>query len=267
MIRPLACMILLCCLGPARSEQLVPLRTDDPRRGWHFYDDPAPPPKQRPKPPAIIPPSDAPRDELARYKALQKAVEEARIVAVMSPTIANVRAYLELESRILHDASRFADVAQRVAWMSPELDPSAQTRPSATFAVDVFERQQMADRRAQVAALGRENIVLFFFRGDCPYCHAFAPVLKAFEQRYSMRVAAISTDGGTLPEFPDPRVDSGISQTLKVKQVPALFLAHPASGRIVPLAFGVLSENELVERIVTTAAADQPNASPAALPR
>lgn len=262
MKRVLPLLLLLSCVGAAKGEQASAVRPDDPRRGWHFYDDAAKSPPAR-----LIPKVDAAPPEIGRYQALQRAVEEARIVAVMSPTLANVRAYLELESHVLHDASRFADVAQRVAWMSPELDPSAQARPSATFAVDVFERQQVAERQARIAALGRDHIVLFFFRGDCPYCHAFAPVLKAFEQRYGLQVTAISTDGGALPDFPRPRDDGGISQTLNVKQVPALFLAHPASGRIAPLGFGVLSENELVERIVTTAAAEQSDAARTALSR
>ncbi|GJI98170.1 hypothetical protein RugamoR57_48880 [Duganella caerulea] len=250
MKRILALPVLLVCLVPASGQQLTHLPADDPRRGWHFYDD-APVPAPSPSRTATGIKDEQP--EIIRYKALQKAVEEARIVAIMAPTVDNVHAYLQLEARILSDASRFSDVAKRVAWMSPELDPSAQARPSATFAVDIYERQQMAERRTQLAVLAREHIVLFFFRSDCPYCHAFAPVLKAFEQRYGLQVSAISTDGGTLPEFPSPRGDNGIALALKVQQVPALFLAHPSSGRIVPLGFGVMSENELIERVITTA--------------
>lgn len=264
MKRLLLLPVLLGWLLSAAGQQVPQLLADDPRRGWHFYDDQANP---RTVPSTPTPRADGPRQEIVRYKALQKALEEARIVAVMSPTIENVRAYLELEASVLRDASRFADVAKRVAWMSPELDPSAQTRPSATFAVDVYERQQVAERRAQLAGLAREHIVLFIFRGDCPYCHAFAPVLKAFEQRYGLQVSAVSTDGGVLPEFPQPRGDNGISQALKVQQVPALFLAHPASGRIVPLGFGVMSENELVERIVTSATPTPPVAALTAMPK
>jgi conjugal transfer pilus assembly protein TraF len=242
---------LLGWLVPATGPHAAPQRGDDPRRGWHFYDDA---PKARPMPPKPPASVNEPRHEIVRYKALQKAVEEARVVAVMAPTVENVRAYLDLEARILADASRFADVARRVAWMSPSLDPSSRGRPSATFAVEVYERQQVAEKRAQLDALAREHILLFFFRGDCQYCHAFAPVLKTFEQRYGLQVSAISLDGGSLPDFPNSRGDSGISQALKVAQVPALFLAHPTSGTIVPLGFGVLSENEIVERIVTVGA-------------
>ena len=241
-------LILSCCQVIANSQDAAVPRRDDPRQGWHFYEDPA-----APVPARIEQRRDVARPEITRYKALQKAVEEARIVAVMTPTIDNVRAYLELEASVLQGASRFADVSRRVAWMSPQLDPSAQTRPSATFAVNVFDQQMALRHRELLGALGRDHVVLFFFRSDCPYCHAFAPVLNDFQKRYGIRIEPVSTDGGALPEFPAPRRDNGISQTLNVKQVPALFLAHPESGKITPLGFGVLSENELVERIVTTA--------------
>ena len=38
-------------------------------------------------------------------------------------------------------------------------------------------------------------------------------------------------------------------QTLKVAQVPAVFLAQPYNGKITPIGFGVLSESQLLERI------------------
>lgn len=242
MSRHLLLLVPLCCCMPAVAQQLM----DEPRRGWHFYEDPVQPPSPRP----LAGDARSLAPHIARYKALQKAVEDARVVAIMAPSASNVRAYLELEASVLRKASRFADVSRRVAWMSPELDPSAQSRPTATYAVEAHERQQMEARQARVASLGQDHIVLFFFRSDCPYCHAFAPVLKEF-QRFGLQVAAVSTDGGSLLEFPRPRKDNGIALTLGVKQVPALFLAHPASGRIVPLGFGVLSESELLERIAT----------------
>ncbi|MRV70584.1 thioredoxin family protein [Duganella sp. FT92W] len=237
-----------------------------PRKGWHFYEDLQPVPS-----PARLPasPSNPARPELAQFKALQKAVEEARIVAIMRPTVINVRHYMELEASIIRQSSRFADVAQRVAWISPALDPAAQGRPTNTYAIEVFDREQSKQRADYLSTLSRDHVLMFFYRGDCPYCHAFAPVLKGFEARFGLHVEAISIDGGSLPEFPRPRLDNGISTTLNVKQVPALFLAQPFSGRIVPVGFGVLSQAELVERVYLTATNAQDDAAaalPAALP-
>jgi conjugal transfer pilus assembly protein TraF len=146
-------------------------------------------------------------------------------------------------------ASRFADVTQRVAWASPELDPTLQGRPVNAKAIEVFEREQTETRSLSVAELGKDHVLFFFFRSDCPYCHAFAPTLEAFQARYGIQVVPVSVDGGGLPGFPHPRRDNGIVRTLNVTQVPAVFLAQPFTGKITPIGFGVLSESQLLERI------------------
>jgi len=169
----------------------------------------------------------------------------------MRPTEANVRRYMELEAKVVARASYFADVAQRVAWATPELDPTVHGRPVNAKALEVFDRDQLLSRSQSIASLGMDHVLFFFFRSDCPYCHAFAPTLTAFEARHGIKVVAISVDGGPMPGFADARADNGIANTLKVTQVPAVFLAQPYTGQITPIGFGVLSESELLERITT----------------
>lgn len=223
-------------------------------RGWHFYEEPPPEPEPSPSPPS--PPALSESETLRDFERLQRAVEDTRHIAIMQPTEANVRRYMELEAQVVTRASYFADVAQRVAWTHPELDPTLQGRPVNALALDVYERQQSQSRAQAVAQLGQDHVLLFFFRSDCPYCHAFAPTLEAFQARHGLQVVAVSVDGGPLPGFPQARSDNGIAATLQVDQVPAVFLAQPYSGRIMPVGFGVLSESELLERIATLTAPD-----------
>lgn len=222
-------------------------------RGWHFYEDP---PQEEVEPPSRPAPSTAPRPtapprppELVEFERLQKTLEDLRNIAIMRPSERNVRRYMELEMQVVNRASYFADVAQRVAWATPELDPTLQGRPVNAQALEVFERQQRTDRSASVATLGRDHVLFFFYRSDCPYCHAFAPTLQAFEARHGIQVVAVSVDGGPLPGFPRARPDNGIATALQVTQVPAVFLAQPSSGKIMPIGSGVLSESQLLERI------------------
>lgn len=238
----------------------------DTWRGWHFYEEPdatdesAAPPSAPPTAPASqLPAAPAAKvPELVEFERLQKTLEELRNIAIMRPTEANVRRYMTLEAQVVERASRFADIAQRVAWSTPALDPTLQGRPVNAKALEVFEQSTQAERTRLVAELGRDHVLLFFFRSDCPYCHAFAPTLQAFGARHGIQVAAVSVDGGPLPGFPDARADNGIATALKVSQVPAVFLAQPAAGRIVPLGFGVLSESQLLERIATVTTPDTP---------
>ena len=112
-----------------------------------------------------------------------------------------------------------------------------------------LEQTQQAGRSRAIADLGADHVLFFFYRSDCPYCHAFAPILAAFQARHGIQVVAVSMDGGPMPGFPEARPDNGIATTLKVTQVPAIFLAQPFTGRITPIGFGVLSESQLLERL------------------
>lgn len=239
----------------ARAEE--PPYWADRWRGWHFYELPEPeaaPARSMPTAPAAPAVSAPPRPtELVEFERLQKVLEDTRNIAIMRPTEANVRRYMELEAMVVERASHFADMAQRVAWATPALDPTLHGRPVNAQALEVFEREQQTNRASAVVELGRDHVLLFFYRSDCPYCHAFAPILKAFEARHGLQVVAVSLDGGALPAFPTPRMDNGIATALQVTQVPAVFLARPQTGTITPIGFGVLSAAQLLERIATVA--------------
>ncbi|SDN23511.1 conjugal transfer pilus assembly protein TraF [Janthinobacterium sp. OK676] len=262
MIRYQYCLAVLLACGAVHAQ--VPASVPatghaagaqaDVRRGWHFYDDPAvhepqkevvtPAPVALPKPTTPQPPP-----EVKALHELQLQLEQLKAVAVMHPTVANVRRYMELESKVLRNASLFADLSQKVAWANPDLDPTTQGRPVNAQALEVFEQVQMQERSSALANIGSDHILMFFFRGDCPYCHAYGPVLRAFSTKYRIQVLPVSLDGGAVPGFTNARTDNGTAATLNVKQVPALFLAQPITGKIMPVGFGVLSEGQLVERI------------------
>ncbi len=161
---------------------------------------------------------------------------------------------MELEASVVRQASYFSEVAQRVAWATPDLDMTLQDRPVNARALEVFDREQAAVRARSLSELARSHVLFFFFRSDCPYCHAFAPTLESFSQRFGIQIVPISVDGKGLPTFPTFRRDNGIARTLQVAQVPAIYLAEPFTGKIMPIGFGVLSESQLIERIATVAA-------------
>src|SRR5574338_498226 len=267
-LRLLLALALLLGADAASAQDATARYWSDSWRGWHFYEDPPAAEHERPTLPEqavpLAPPSRAP--ELVEFERLQKTLEDTRNIAIMRPTEANVRRYMELESQVVGQASYFADVAQRIAWATPALDPTLQGRPVNAKALEVFEQAQGAERARSVADLARDHVLFFFYRSDCPYCHAFAPTLEAFQSRHGLKVVAISLDGGPMPGFSDARTDNGIATALKVSQVPAVFLAQPYSGRITPIGFGVLSESQLLERIAIASGARGEAMEPATTP-
>jgi len=240
----------------------------DRERGWFWYQAPPREP-QRPKPaptPAVTSPVEPVRPvELVEFETLQQRIEALRNIAIVRPTEHNVRNYLAIQAEVIDKASVFADVAQRVIWANPEFDYTVTGRPVQAKALEVYDRATLEAREGAALALARDHALFFFFRSDCPYCHQFGPYLKAFAAKFGLTVVPISVDGGPLlPAFPNPRIDNGIANTLDVRQVPALFLVAPGSGRIVPIGYGVLSESELLERLQVVSQPDADRAVPSA---
>jgi conjugal transfer pilus assembly protein TraF len=261
----LALAVAICAIGAQAEERIPPgsgsaglaLFWQDRARGWHFYEDPPPPPPkprvpEEPAAPPPAPPAGPQRaPELVQFDKFRQQVEEARQIAVMNPTEPHVRRYMEMEAQLVRQASAFSDVAQRVAWTTPSLDMTLEGRPVNARAIDIYDRDTRSQRSTRVAALAPTHALFFFFRSDCPYCHAFAPVLERFARQHGLSVMPVSLDGGGIEPFSTHRVDNGIARTLNVQRVPAVYLAEPAAQRVTPVGFGVLSEEQLLERIST----------------
>jgi conjugal transfer pilus assembly protein TraF len=221
------------------------------QEGWFWYEDPPKPREEERSPvaPAAGTPIPPKPRELAEHETLVKRLEDLRNIAFMNPTEGNVKAYLDMQTHVVEKASMFADVWQRVVWANPYMDFTVRGRPVNAQALEVYDRQKERATSDLLASLSRTHVLFFFFRSDCPYCHQFAPLLRNFEREFGLTIFPISVDGGGLPDFPNPNRDNGIVTNLGVNTVPALFLASPSKGEIIPLGAGLMSETELLERI------------------
>lgn len=217
------------------------------REGWFWYRDP-PAAARRPAPPAPKPPR-----ELVEFEAMQKRLEDLKRVAVMNPTDANLAAYMRYQRMVMNKSEHFAERWQRLVWTVPDLDYGLSGRPTNAMAINVFDEQQRERHAQTIKSLAATHGLIFVFRGDCPHCHRFAPILKRFEEEFGFTVLAISMDGRAIPEYPNARPDNGMAARLNATAVPALYLTAPASRQIVPVGFGVMSMTDLVERIAALA--------------
>jgi conjugal transfer pilus assembly protein TraF len=226
-------------------------------RGWFWYEDPA---RRAPAQPAA-PAPDARQAALAEFERLQQQIKETQQIALIDPTPANVQAVLELNARSIRMANRFTEVAELVKWRTPGLDPTFEgARPTNMTAVQAFDRVQNEERDAAVRTLAATHGILFFFRGDCPYCHAYAPLLRRFAEQYGYSILPVSVDGGALPDFPNARRDNGtLARVLgnlgippEQLQVPFTVLVEPKRGEVIAVGFGVLNPEDIAARIHRT---------------
>ena len=227
------------------------------KRNWYCDDEPEPvkaTPAQRPKQEQVASPQPSPvlRD-LSKLKTAEELRQELKIredLAVMNPTEQNIKNYLDAWHMTMDKGTVFADQWRRVVWTNPQYDYSLKN-PVNNTAVKVNNQAKEQDRTNYMKNIAREHGLIFFFRSDCPYCHQYAPTLKLLSEMYGIEDLGVSIDGGGLPEFPNPRDGRAVAQQWGIEKVPATFIASKKTGEKATIGFGVMSLQEVVDRIWT----------------
>ena len=205
-----------------------------------------PTPRRSPNRFRVPPASSAP----AQIERLRRALEESRAAAVLDPTPDNVAAYLYLQQDSLQRAATFSDVFRRVVWSTPELDYTL-SRPAGALAKQLWsdERRSMQDNA--LATLGERYGLIYLGDAGCVGCRVFGPLLRAFALRHGLDVLAVSMTGEALEGWPEAVPDNGRAAQLGLAgaPVPALVLYDTQTGQAIPVAFGVVAEDQLAERI------------------
>lgn len=176
-------------------------------------------------------------------------------IAVMAPTVEHLQDYLTMWQWTQQKGATFADIWRRVVWQSPELD-YAQRRPANNAALKVHASARDGDEAQQLRLLARDHGLIFFFKSDCPYCHAMAPTVKLLAAKYGIEVYPVSLDAKGLPDFPAPRDGRVQAAQWGVSRVPALFIASKLTGEHVAIGFGVMSLSEIVQRMFVLTATE-----------
>ena len=228
---------------------------DAPALGWHFYCDGE---RERetaaetPTPPAEPEPTtgEAPDSATARVAAMRQALGEARAKAILEPTGANVAAYLHLQQAALDRAATFSDAFRRTVWAKPALDYTLR-RPVGALAKHLWADARRAERAAALSQLGERYGLIYLGDEACAACRVFGPLLRAFAHSHGLDVLAVSRSGGPLDGWPEAVNDDGRAAALGLDGVPlpALVLYDTKTQRVRPVAFGVVAEDQLEERL------------------
>ncbi|CUB08109.1 conjugal transfer protein TraF [Tepidiphilus thermophilus] len=203
------------------------------------------------KPTQRQPPKKAKTKEeiaLEEIEKLRKELEAKRALAILQPTQENVKAYIAAQESLMQRASVFSDVWRRVIWQNPEMNYELK-RPANNAAIATYTNLRKAEEKRTLDEINKEWGLFFFFRSDCPYCHRMAPTLKFLSEAYGITVLPVSLDGGGLSEYPNPLRDNGMAARLGIQQVPTLVLGNIRDKRLIPLGSGVISAQDVIERI------------------
>jgi conjugal transfer pilus assembly protein TraF len=213
------------------------------RLGYWFYcvrPKPAEPDQAAPQAPSAS----------AQLDAVTATLRELKARAIMEPSPENVTAYIRFQREQLDRASLFSDVWQRAIWQDPALDYTLE-RPVGTLAKRQWQDMRAAERDTVMAHLSERYGLFYFFAQTCGACEVMSPIVKSVADRWHLTVRAISTDGGPSRHFPNYTVENGQrpKMGLEPRITPALVLWDSVGKRPIPIGYGVLSADELQDRI------------------
>jgi len=237
--------------APSSSDAIEQSRPDEFYCGerklgqWFYCDRPKAAPREAP----AAPPQQSAVD---RMTAITRHLDELKAKAILEPSEENVIAYVRFQREQLDRASTFSDVWQRALWQNPDIDYTLQ-RPVSTVGKRAWLDNRKADRDAVLTNLGQRYGLFYFFAQSCGACELFAPILRSVTDSHRMAVMAVSMDGGPSREFPNYVVDSGQRARMGVpgNETPALVLFDTATRRTIPIGYGILSADEIMDRIFT----------------
>lgn len=218
---------------------------EDRRLGTWFYCE-----KPRPPEPDVTetpPPTVSAAEQL---EAVTTELRELKARAILDPSPENVTAYIRFQRAQLDRASLFGDVWQRAIWQTPELDYTLQ-RPVGTIAKRQWLDTRKAERTQALDQLGARYGLFYFFAQSCGACSVMSPIVKAVADTHGITVRAISTDGGPSETFARYTVetDQRAKMGLNSKVTPAVVLFDSVTRTSIPIGYGVIAADELMDRI------------------
>tara|TARA_R110001606_G_scaffold233942_1_gene381543 strand:- start:43635 stop:44438 length:804 start_codon:yes stop_codon:yes gene_type:complete len=188
---------------------------------------------------------------VSKLAMVTKQLDELKARAILNPSPENVSNYIRFQREQLDRASTFADMWQRVLWQTPELDYTLE-RPVNNLAKREWTRVRKGAREDVMRSLSERYGVFYFYSSSCGACEIAGPIVKGVSDRFAITVKAVSMDGGANASFPDFLIDTGQYSAMGLDgngQVPALVLYDTQARQPIPIGFGIMAADEIMDRI------------------
>lgn len=231
------------------------LWADETPPGWLWYRDPLLSQEEKTlevkeETPSGSPPAEPDIEALTpaeiRGRSLGRQFEAQVAIALENPTFENVRRAQALQREMFDRAEGFQKMWQQVSLMDPETY-HPETNPNTAYRA-LYKKRHREERSRKIKALDKSWGLFFLVKKGCPYCAQFEPHVKRLEREFGFVVKVVSPDGGQPGLFPNVSADNGSLASLNPQGIyPALLLAHPDSGTVVPLSWGMTSYDRLLE--------------------
>ncbi len=234
--------VLLILQGLAKADTLP---SKEPG-GWLWYKDPIIKVKKE----KSTPPSKKKKTPVEEVELIKKEFEEATAEALISPTFENVQRAQRIQTQIINRSEEFSKM-----WQWVVLQDASHWRAEGhgnRVHREIYKEEEQKKLNRNLKCLSKSFGLFLFFKESCPYCHAFAPIVKVFADTHGFVVKAVSADHGKLAEFPSSALDNGTIRKLNPESIfPALFLINPTTQEVIPLSWGMNALSVLEQQAST----------------
>lgn len=179
---------------------------------------------------------------------INKEVEELKATAILNPTVNNVSNYIAAQNKVVNMASGFTQSWTQAMLQKPELNYIS-THPVNNYAQQILTTEKQQNTQAALNLFAKEYGLIFFFKGTDKLAAFQSKIIKSITTKYNIAIIPVAIDNTPNEYFPNLIKDNGRANTLGIKITPAVIAMHSRAGKTTPLAFGIVSENELEERI------------------
>lgn len=184
-----------------------------------------------------------------KVEGIKQKTQELLSTAIIDPTQKNVTEFMYHQKALLEMSDKFRKAWEIALLTTPELDYTID-HPVSQVALQTAGREEYLRQTEQINEIGKEAGIYFIFSSTCPYCIKQSKILSRFENNYDMAVFPLTINNEGLPEYPDPAIGTWMMDTLSITRTPTLILAYPQEGKMLPLASGLITEKELIRRIL-----------------
>lgn len=214
---------------------------DTAKKGWFWYEEPAPEPEE------IEIPAIRPLPVLADYSTeqlwgmhpddFQELLMEFQKKAVQRPTEQNVLEYLTMQDLARRKAAAYANVASFVVQKYANLDVG-RDYPVTAPGVIARVKMQKEEIAATIQAAAEDHALLYFYSPDCSYCAEQQQILRFFTDQYGWQVKGI-----------DINENLNVAARFNITITPTLLLIGKGREEFIPVASGVVALDELERRL------------------
>lgn len=156
--------------------------------------------------------------------------------------------FLALQNFWLKEAQIHGKLNQKALIAYPEYDYSV-THPTSNIGIKIQEHALHERQTKALAQMAKNLGFVFYYRGRSPLDIRQIPILQAFCKEHGFQMIGVSVDGVVADTLPESRIDKGEAEAMNVHYFPAILLVDPKTKYVTPVAYGLTTQDVLIEHL------------------